>query len=327
MRTVRVIGTGGTIASRQSNQGDGAVASIGADALVASVVVPGVRCVASEVLRKGSYRFAEDDLRAVARAAVTAAQAADCDGVVVIHGTDTLEESAFLTDLVHVGAAPIVFCGAQRAADQPDADGPRNLEDAVRLAADPGASGLGVAICLASSAWPARWATKLHTSALSPFGSAEAGPLATVDQGRVRVRALPRREAVLGPGLLELELPRVELLTAYAGADGALLRAATAAGARGVVVAAFGIGNVTDDLAAAIREALAEGVAVMVSSRCAGGAVEPLYGGPGGGVELARAGAVFAGALRPSQARLLLAAGLSSGRSSADLADFVAPFL
>jgi L-asparaginase len=319
---VKVLGTGGTIASRAT--GAGVVASVGAESLLSSVQVAGVVCTAEEVLQLGSYRFHEQDLRTVAAAAVTAAADGAFDGVVVTHGTDTMEESAFLADLVHAGSAPIVFCGAQRNADEPDTDGPRNLTDAIRLAAHPSARDLGTVICMAGRAWPAREARKLHTSAVDAFGAPDAGAVATVAGASVRVVATPRRELRFASELLERPLPRVDLVTAYAGIDGAPLHAAVERGARGIVVAAFGSGNVTDELADAICKAVASGVPVVVTSRCSGGRVVPTYGGPGGGDELARNGAIFAGALSPPHARLLLALQLSCNADPATVADAIA---
>jgi L-asparaginase len=322
--SVRVIATGGTIASQPAP--GGVVASRGADELLASAGVEGVRCTTQQVLQLGSYRFAEQDVRTVAAAAVDAACQGDVDGVVVTHGTDTMEESAFLADLVHAGDRPIVFCGAQRHASEPDGDGARNLRDAVRLAAHPEARGLGVAICMAGHAWPARHATKVHSLDVDAFAAGDAGAVAAVDDERVAVLAVPRRPDPLPRTLLDRPLPSVQIIPAYAGVDGTLLQAALDAGARGLVVAAFGIGNVTDALADAAGEAIAAGVPVVVTSRCAAGPVRPVYGGPGGGAQLAERGAIFAGRLRPPHARLLLAAALSIADRPSEVGGVVAPF-
>jgi L-asparaginase len=323
-RTVRVLTTGGTIASRAA--AGGVVASAGPDELLAGLEAQGVHCVAEEVTRLGSYRFGDDELRAVVRAALQAATAPGTDGVVVTHGTDTMEESAFLADVVHDGPAPIVFCGSQRDGSQPDGDGPRNLADAVRLAADPAANGLGAVICMAGWAWPGRYAVKAHSTRLDAFRAPEAGPLASVANGAVRLLASPRRAETFAPDLLAHPLPRTDIVPAYVGADGTLIDAARAAGARGVVVAAFGSGNVTPPMAEAIGDAVADGVPVVITSRCAAGPTLPHYGGPGGGAGLAAAGAIFGGGLRASHARLLLSLALAVCSEAERIGEIVGPF-
>jgi L-asparaginase len=323
-RTVRVLTTGGTIASRAA--AGGVVASEGPAELLEGLVADGVRCIAEEVTRLGSYRFGDEELRAIARAALAAAVAPGTDGVVVTHGTDTMEESAFLTDVVYDGAAPIVFCGAQRDGSQPDGDGPRNLADAVRLAADPAARGLGALICMAGTAWPGRRAVKAHSTRLDAFRAPGAGPLASVFDAMVRVAAAPRRAPACPPELLASPLPRTDIVPAYVGADGALIRAVRAAGARGVVVAAFGSGNVTPAMADAIGETVTAGVPVLITSRCAEGPTLPHYGGPGGSASLAAAGAIFGGGLRASHARILLSIALAVCSGPDRIAEFVGPF-
>lgn len=306
-RRIHVLTTGGTIASRA--RGADVVANDGPDDLLAALDVPRVEVEARELLRVGSYRFGERELRQVAQAAVAATS--DADGVVITHGTDTMEESAFLTDLVYEGDVPIVFCGAQRHADEPDRDGPRNLTDAVRLAAHPAMHGSGVAICMAGSVWPARYATKVHTLAVDGF-AAPGGPFATCHNDAVHLLARPVRPDSFPLSTLDGPLPRVDVVTAYVGVDGALIRAAVGAGARGVVVAAFGVGNVTPALAEEIHTTIEAGIPVVLVSRTGAGPVVPRYGGPGGGAELARAGVILGGALRASHARLLLALALTT---------------
>jgi L-asparaginase len=323
-RTVRVLTTGGTIASRAA--AGGVVAADGPEELLAGLEADGVHCVAEEVTRLGSYRFGDAELRVVVRAALDAAATPGTDGVVVTHGTDTMEESAFLADVVHAGPAPIVFCGSQRDGSQPDGDGPRNLADAVQLAADPSAAGLGALICMAGWAWPGRHAVKAHSTRLDAFRAPEAGPLASVADGAVRVLAAPRRAPAFAPELLAHPLPRTDIVPAYVGADGTLIQAARTAGAHGVVVAAFGSGNVTPAMADAIAEAVTAGVPVLIASRCAAGATLPHYGGPGGSAGLAAAGAMFGGRLRAPHARILLSLALASSSDPGRVAEIVEPF-
>jgi L-asparaginase len=222
---------------------------------------------------------------------------------VVTHGTDTMEESVYLIDrLLPEDAAPVVLTGAQRAADAPDRDGPRNLRDAIRVAAAPEARGRGAMVVFAGEIHAAREVRKVHTSALRAFASPGWGPIGKVDEARVVFARRPERRPPLPA---PAELAPVDLIRLYAGSDARFLRASIAAGARGIVLECTGRGNANDQVLEGVREAVAAGVTVIVCSRCAEGRVEPVYG-RGGGRDLAEAGAVFAGDLVGPKARVLL---------------------
>lgn len=303
MQRVHVLATGGTIASRPGVDGRVLASDTVSDLLAAAGAVDGVEVTAEEVVRLGSYRLTLDDALQIARR--VRAAAATVDGVVVTHGTDTMEESAYLVDLLHDGPQPVVFTGAQRNAQASDGDGPRNLRDAVRLAASPAAAGLGAVVAMAGRVLPARTVTKVHTVDLAAFDAPGAGRVATIDADAVRVVAHPRRGPAFDLDALPAQLPRVDVVPLHLGVDGTFVRAAREAGARGIVLEAFGAGNVTPGVLAETEQALADDVLVLVSSRCAAGPVSAIYGA-GGGADLAAAGAVLAADLRAPKARLLL---------------------
>jgi L-asparaginase len=307
--SVVLLTTGGTIASTATGS-DGVVATIDGAALLAGAVADapvGVEVV--DLLRANSYALGLEQIAEIARAARDAAARPGVTGVVVTHGTDTLEETAYLTDLLHRGAAPIVFTGAQRAADHPFTDGPANLASALRLAADKDARELGVLVCFESRVDAARDAAKVHTSALRGFAAPGTGPVGELRADGLRVlRRPPRPPAPPGDALD----PRVPLVRLAAGDDGSLIAAACAAGARGLVVEAFGLGNATPAVLDAVRHAVEHGVLVAICSRCSAGGTRPLYGA-GGGADLAVAGALFAGDLAGPKARLLLMLALGAG--------------
>jgi L-asparaginase len=234
-------------------------------------------------------------------------------GVVVTHGTDTMEETAYLAELVHSDPRPVVFTGAQRAADVPDTDGPRNLADAVAVAADPTARDLGVLITFDGAVFAARGTRKAHTAAPAAFSAPDTGPLGGVRDGVVSVGARPVRLPPLDLAALDLDGIRVDAVTYYPGADATVLDAVHAAGARGVVLAGTGAGNANRQVCAAVERLTAAGVVVALSTRVAAGPVAAIYGN-GGGRDLLAAGAVPTGVLRPSQARILLAALLAQYR-------------
>jgi L-asparaginase len=244
------------------------------------------------------------------------------DGVVLVQGTDTIEETAFFWDLICEGLTPVVVTGAMRASDAPGFDGPANLRDAVRVAADPRMRGAGVVVCLGGSIEPADDALKLHTTSLTTFASPNGGSLGRVDGGEVTI--LRRRAARRSVAAATRAAERVHLITAAVAMDGTLLDAAVSAGADGVVVAATGAGNTDPRLLAAAVRAMSAGVPVALASRCPSGAAGPAYAFPGGGATWVRAGALPVGHLCATKARVALAVGLGAGLDRDGLAALLA---
>lgn len=309
MRHIVLLSTGGTIATRESAAGRRV--EVGARELLGSVGqlpgLDGVRIDARDVASVVSFAAGVGDVLSLAEQVRAAAD--EGDAVVVTHGTDTMEESAFLLALAHSGPQPVVFTGAQRPFDDPAPDGPRNLAAALRWAASAESDGTGVTVAFADRIWPAVGVRKTHSLAVDAFSAPGRGPVGQVDEAGVRRYGTAPRNPLLPPGAAEL--PRVEVVGQYLGADASALRHAVGDGARGLVVAGFGSGNTTPAVTEECLRLLAEGVPVLVASRTGEGPVAGLYAG--GSAELAAAGAVFAGDLSPWQARLLLAAALYSG--------------
>lgn len=231
-------------------------------------------------------------------------------GVIISHGTDTLEETAYFLDLTVASDKPIVLVGAQRNASERDFDGPRNLLNAARICVSPQARGKGAMIALNNQINAAREATKTHTSDVETFRSGDFGFLGVADHDRVVFARTPTRRQYIG--LKGDALPRVDIVPMYPGADGTLFRAAVAAGAKGVVIQALGWGNINIALYDAMKEAIDRGVVVVISTRVLNGRVLPIYGFKGGGKTLKEAGAIFADNLSPQKARILLMLALQS---------------
>ncbi|MFI7610305.1 asparaginase [Nonomuraea terrae] len=312
-RTARVvlIATGGTIAS-SSGPDSAAVASRTAGEILGSVGPTDVEVEGRDLLNVGSYLLGHRELRVIAEAVAEELARDDVTGVVVSHGTDTMEETAYLLDLVHDSDKPVVLTGAQKAADRPDSDGPQNLREAIALAAAPQARGCGALICFAGRIFPAGRTRKQHTIAPEPFRAGDGGPIGRAGASGVQLTARPVRPARLdrpGPAFDET---RVDVVTAHPGADAALARAAVDAGAMAVVLAGTGAGNGNHALLAWVSEAVRTGTIVGLSTRVAEGPVVPMYGN-GGGADLTRAGALNLGGLPLYHARLLLALLLSQG--------------
>jgi L-asparaginase len=306
---VAVLATGGTIATRTDASGT-AVARAGGRELLGDLPLPaGVAVDAEDVFRVGSYAMTLQHLQQLA-VRVDERLRDDVAGLVITHGTDTTEETAVFLDLVIDDPRPVVLTGAQRPADAPDSDGPRNLSDAITVAADPAARGLGTLVVFDGVVLPARGVAKSQTLASAAF-SAATGPVGWVRNGLVQIEAGPRRRPHLALRSVDLNRVRVDIATSYAGADAAALHAFAAAGARGIVVQGTGAGNANPAICDAVAELTRRGLVVVTSTRVPSGAVVPIYGN-GGGADLQRAGALPAGLLRPPQARIVLAALLSA---------------
>jgi L-asparaginase len=256
---------------------------------------------------------------AVARAARRALVDDGVDGVVVTHGTDTVEETLYLTDLLAgdvTGRGAIVFACAMRSAGEVGADGPRNLLDAVRTAVAPEARGRGALLCVNGELHAARWATKTDTTNVSTFRSPPAGPVGTIERERPRF-GLPTPPRP--PAGAEVDTA-VALVKAHSGMDDRLLRwLVDTEGMHGIVVEGTGAGNLPGTVVPGIDHAIAAGVPVVLASRCWTGRTVPIYGGPGGGVTLEEHGVIRAGDLNGPKARLALMVALGRTRDHDDL--------
>ncbi|MBZ7925034.1 asparaginase [Ensifer adhaerens] len=306
---VLIVSTGGTIASRYDPVGRAMTSTATGDQLLAALgdLAPSTELTLDEFSNLGSNRIDLDmSFRLARHIAVRMEEDAVC-GCVVTHGTDTLEESAFLASLVISSGKPVVFTGAQRGIDASDADGPRNLADAIRVAASPSARDLGVLVVFGGRILSATDATKVNTWHLDGYGSTSFGTLGEVDGEMVLIGRRPMMCPAVNARDIET---RVDLITLAMGADARLFDAAVASGARGIVLETFGRGNATPELVAAVRRATNAGIFTVVTSRCAQGRVLPVYD-DGGGRDLEDAGALFAGRLKGPKARILLCLALS----------------
>jgi L-asparaginase len=313
-RPVTVLSAGGTIAMT----GARARPALDAADLVAAVPalagVAGLR-VRSLLDRPGAHLSAADAL-AIARAAHEETE--NGRGVVITHGTDTLEETAVLCDVLHGRPEPIVLTGAIRPASATGADGPANLADAVAAAGAAQTAGLGALVAFAGELHAARAVRKVASISPAAFGSPSTGPLGSVAEGRVRIAARPLRPAPLGaPGHLD---GRVPIVPTYLGDDGSALSAAVRDGADAIVFVALGAGHVAPPVLAALREA-ADALPVALTVRPARGALlHETYGFEGAEGDLRGTAALPAASLSPQAARMILLAGLGSGAPRAALA-------
>ena len=312
-RRVTALFTGGTISMRIDAREGGAVPSLSAEEILAAA--PGIERVAS-VWPEAWGRFPGPHMTVARQWALRNRIAElvadpDVDGVVVTHGTDTLEETAYLVARSLEPDKPVVFTGAMRSASDLGWDGPQNLLDAVRVAAAPESRPHGVLVVMGGGIFAALEDAKTHTHQLDAFEAPGLGPLGAVDDGRVFYRrGLLNVPAVLAPAA---PAEPVDIVATWAGADARLLDASREGGALGVVVAAMGRGNVPPEVVPGIERWVAAGRPVVITSRAARGRVGQTYAYPGGGRKLYELGALFAGARRPAQARVDLMLALGAG--------------
>jgi len=239
----------------------------------------------------------------------------EADGVVVTHGTNTLEETAWLLHLVIADDRAVVLTGAMRPASALSGDGPLNVVNAVRVAAAPGSRGLGTLVVLDDTIHGARAVTKSDTMRVSAFRDGAAGPLGWVDgDGRVVLDRRPVRGAALRGAFAHVSLrrlPRVDIVVTYLGADGTLIDAAVAAGARAIVSAGTGAGYPTPGEVEALERAASAGVTICQATRVGGGRVPPVPA-------LAACGWVAADDLAPWKARILIRLALAADTRDLD---------
>jgi L-asparaginase len=249
---------------------------------------------------------------ALVQRASEAVRAGAC-GVVVTQGTDTMEESAYLADLVWPHPEPLIFTGAMRNPTLAGPDGPANLLAAVTAAAEADVWNLGVLVAFNDELHAARWVRKAHATSTATFVSPDAGPIGRLEEERVRILSVPpRRTPIEIPAVDALERTRVALHTAVLDEQGDELDA-IAERFQGLVVAGLGAGHVTSRLVPAL-DALAKAMPVVLTSRAGAGPVlRHTYSAPGSEIDLQNRGLINGGLLHPYKARILLRLLLATG--------------
>ncbi len=309
---VAVVFTGGTIASRIDVEFGGIVPQLSVSEILDAV--PGLRDhVRIEAYEYGKYpgpHITPERMLEISRIVQSFLDQDDIEGVVVTHGTDTLEETAYFLDCTIQSEKPVVVVGAMRNSSEPDWDGPRNLRDAITVAASPLTRGLGVVVCLAGVINAASEVSKTDTEEVNTFRSFDFGPLGRISSQEVMIY----RRAIHRQVFQVKELPAgVPLFKCYAGMDGRLIEAAAGMGAGAMVIEAMGVGNVPPPVFHSIKSLREQGLSIVLVSRCPVGRTEHIYAYEGAGKQLFDAGIIFADFLNGQKARIKLMCALGSG--------------
>lgn len=317
---VQFIATGGTIAMKIDPVKNAPVPAISGDDLLATVPDVGKYATiqVNNISNVPSDYMDPPRWTQLTKAVQAALDRPEVSGVIVSHGTDTLEETAFWLDLTVKSSKPVVLIGAQRNASASDFDGPRNLLNAVRIAVDEQSKDKGVMLAMNNQINSARYVRKTHTANVETFNSGEFGFIGEVYPDRVIYASIPARRQHIA--IRTDKMPEVEIIATYGGVDGTALRNAVDRGVKGIVVQALGMGNMNMQMFEAVKYALSKNVPVVITTRVYNGRVLPNYGFVGGGKTTSDAGAIMGDDLTPAKARILLMLLLQSGVSSkADL--------
>lgn len=303
---VVVLSTGGTIASTHDKTG-AVVPTVTGSKLVEPLSGTfdnnKLTLEVKDIAKLDSSAMTLDDTDSIITAVNKELRRDDVDGVVVTHGTDSMEETAIAVDTFQDSEKPVALTGAMRPFDDPNPDGPDNLALAVKTVTDPANEGRGTFIAFADHVIPARGAFKSDTSKADGFAN---------NNGEKQ----PQRPKALK--FKPLGNTRVDIIAAYPGAPADLIQRSLDSGAEGIVIEGMGAGNIGDELAQA-AQAAAKKVPVVLTTRVDHGPVEGIYGGAGGGATLADAGVISSGTLRAPQARMLLAAAITTNTDPAEL--------
>ncbi len=313
---ILVLGTGGTIAGAAESATSAAYqpGGLSLDAMLGNLAGLGLdaELIPQDIAQIGSQDIGWPQWQALHAACAGALADPAITGVIITHGTDTAEETAFLLDLTLPAGKPIVLVGAMRPADAVGADGMRNFANAVRVVSDPAAAGRGVLLVMGDSVLAARDARKAATSSIDAFKSFPRGSIARVTPARLDWFGPPHRLGESARFAWPAELPRVAILTAGAGMDEQPVKALLGIGCKGIVLAGMGQGNAPACVIAALAAAAAAGVPVVRSSRVDEGIVDRNVE-----VDDDALGLVAARALGPAKARVLLMVLIAGGINDA----------
>lgn len=241
------------------------------------------------------------------------------DGIVITHGTDTLEETAYFLDLTINTSLPIVLTGSMKNSSEPDWDGPRNLIDSIQICLNDNSKNLGVLVCLNGEINAASEVTKIYSDSVESFKSLDFGNLGFVQNGRVIYNRLPHFLEKIETDVID---DNIDMLTVYAGMDDKFFKFSADSGVSGIVVEALGVGNVPPPAFEGIKYAVEKGIPVVLTSRCPAGETDYIYSYPGAGKHLHDIGVIFADYINGQKARIKLMIVLGRTRNIQEIRNY-----
>lgn len=321
LKKVLLVATGGTIAMHKDRNGKVVPAVSGYDLLESLPSLShDTEWEVIDFSNVASCNMSPVKMQELARIVHKSFENPALSGIIITHGTDTLEETAYFLDLTIQDQRPIILTASQRDASECDSDGPRNLRNAMLIAKNPQAVGRGVVIALNEEIHAARDVRKLHTSHVDAFNSGESGALGGIDNEEVTWHRKPEPSVKLG---IPERLANIVIGKVFTGMSPRLLECLVDETTEGIVIEAFGRGNLPPELVPAICH-LTQKIPVVVTSRCLFGRTAPNYGYPGGGADLERAGVWFASDLSTEKVRLLMSVALGQGLLLKNLKEILA---
>ncbi len=317
MKKIILISTGGTIAMKRDEETGGLFPVLSGEELAQAAGASDDVSIETIVFSNIPSEYMTPAMMlALSYTAETAAETAD--GIVITHGTDTMEETAYFLSLVLKTEKPVILTGAMKSASEENPDGPGNLSLAMCTAGDEEAAGRGVLVCMNGQIFDARHVSKKHTTSVRAFDAGEFGPSAREEDGKLIWREKKPKKGYLEPAHMN---SRVWIVTCGAGTESDILRAALRENADGIVIEALGCGNVPESIARGIPKVIAAGIPVVITARIGEGGVKVEYDGIGGLGALVSAGAISGGTLTGPKARILLMTALGAGKTRAEISE------
>lgn len=318
MKNILVIFTGGTISMKIDDKTGSAIPHFNGEELIK--MIPQAKGLANvSVYEFGMYpgpHMTPDMMFDLSKIVRSFTMRDDIDAIIITHGTDTLEETAYLLDLTVDTEKPIVVIGAMKTSSEPDWDGPRNLVDAINICNNVNSRGMGVLVCLNGEINAASEVSKTHTEDIETFHSLDFGALGFVDRGKVIFNRFPRKQEKIKTDKI---ICNVDLIKAYAGMNEKFYKFSADSGVEGIVVEAMGVGNVPPPAYTGIKYAVDKGIPVVLVSRCPAGETLDIYGYPGAGKWLKEIGVIFADYLNGQKARIKLMLSLGAAKNRTEL--------
>lgn len=303
MKNIVIVFTGGTFSMRIDSTTNAAVPTLQGAEIIK--MIPEAKQLANiSVYQFGNYpgpHMTPELMLELSKKIKNLADQKKIDAIIITHGTDTLEETAYFLDLTLKTCKPIVVIGSMKTSSEPDWDGPRNLLDAIHICNNKNSAGIGVLVCLNGEINAASEVTKTHTEDVETFRSLDFGSLGFVDKGKVIFNRLPSKLETIETKKIN---SNIDLIKVYAGMDEKYFRFAADSGVKGVVVEAMGVGNVPPAAYEGIKYIIKKKIPVVLVSRCPAGETLDIYGYPGAGKWLKQIGVIFTDYLNGQKARI-----------------------